>query len=109
MTVPFLWGIHEEVDYWRYTSQGLRELFAGAGLEIQRLEPRGGVFMALLTMPNQAPVQVMRGPWARALLALPSLVWYVLLYAFLPLFFLADKLDWTRDFTTGYGVKAVRA
>lgn len=107
-TVPFLWGIHESVDYWRYTAQGLRELLERAGFRVDVVEPRGGVVMALLTMLNQTPVQTMRRPWAKAVFALPALLWYLLLWLAVPLFLLADRLDTVRDFTTGYGVKATR-
>lgn len=42
MTVPFIWGIHDEPnDYFRFTKYGLKNLLNKAGFEIIFLEDRG--------------------------------------------------------------------
>lgn len=44
VTVPFLYGLHEEPhDYHRYTEYALRRLCAVAGLDVIFLEPYGGL------------------------------------------------------------------
>lgn len=42
LTVPFIWGIHDEPnDYFRFTNYGLRHLLTKTGFEIIFLEKRG--------------------------------------------------------------------
>ena len=46
LTAPQTWGLHDAPhDYWRFTRYGLEHLATGAGLEVEQLDPRGGLFV----------------------------------------------------------------
>jgi SAM-dependent methyltransferase len=48
VTVPFSFRLHAEPeDYWRFTSHALRRLCAESGLEVEVLEPRGGLWLVI--------------------------------------------------------------
>ena len=43
-TTPLFWPVHDARDFYRYTPQGLRYLFEGAGFEVVELRPLGGLW-----------------------------------------------------------------
>ncbi|HJV21891.1 MAG TPA: class I SAM-dependent methyltransferase [Holophagaceae bacterium] len=48
LTVPFAFRIHSEPhDYFRFTRYGLRSMTEAGGLEVERLEARGGAWLVL--------------------------------------------------------------
>ena len=48
VTVPFSFRLHEEPhDYYRFTPHGMREMCRSAGLSVEEIEPRGGLWSVL--------------------------------------------------------------
>jgi SAM-dependent methyltransferase len=48
LVVPHMWEEHQRPhDYFRFTSNGIRYLMAGAGFRVDRIEPIGGFFWML--------------------------------------------------------------
>jgi SAM-dependent methyltransferase len=45
LTVPFMYGLHDFRDYYRYTPLGLETLLAGSRLELRETKLRGGTFV----------------------------------------------------------------
>jgi SAM-dependent methyltransferase len=46
ITVPFMFGVHDFMDYFRYTPLGLEELLGRCGLSLTETQKRGGTFVA---------------------------------------------------------------
>jgi len=44
ITAPFSWHIMDCPDYFRFTPQGIQALLEGAGFQVERMEPIGGLF-----------------------------------------------------------------
>ncbi|MEK7325291.1 MAG: methyltransferase domain-containing protein [Chloroflexota bacterium] len=106
ITVPLIWGVHDYVDYQRWTARGLAKLLDEAGFEIVRLKHRGGIFSMIGCMTAQIPAQLF-GPMAQQqrwwVAAVYALSWAML--APLPwLGSLLDHFDRAQDFTLGYSV-----
>lgn len=106
LTVPLIWGVHDYVDYQRWTERGLTKLLNGAGFKVLQLRHRGGIFSMLGCMVAQIPMQVFgnlalqRHWWTTGAYAL---AWTVIL----PIPWLAslfDRFDRSKDFTLGYSV-----
>ena len=46
LTVPFMFGVHDFMDYYRFTPLGLSEILARHGLTLAEVRRRGGTFVA---------------------------------------------------------------
>jgi SAM-dependent methyltransferase len=46
LTVPFMFGVHDFMDYHRFTPLGMEKLFSRNGIRLQDVQLRGGVFVA---------------------------------------------------------------
>lgn len=46
LTTPFMFGVHDYRDYFRYTPLGLQQLIEGTGLELEEVALRGGTFVS---------------------------------------------------------------
>jgi uncharacterized protein YbaR (Trm112 family)/SAM-dependent methyltransferase len=46
LTVPFMFGVHDLMDYYRFTPLGLEEMLTRNGLSINETRRRGGTFVA---------------------------------------------------------------
>ena len=46
LTTPFMFGVHDFRDYFRFTPRGLEQLLKGSGMELTEVELRGGTFTA---------------------------------------------------------------
>jgi SAM-dependent methyltransferase len=51
-TAPFVFPVHDEHDYFRYTSKGLKVLLEAGGFEVISQEPLGGSGRSLAMMSN---------------------------------------------------------
>lgn len=106
LTVPLVWGVHDYVDYQRWTERGLTKFLNEAGYHILEFRHRGGIFSMLGCILTQIPRHVF-GPisqqchwWTRGAYAL---AWVVTLpIPWLASFF--DRFDRLKDFTLGYSV-----
>lgn len=103
LTTPLTWGVHDELDYHRWTERGLRQVLARHGFEVIELKPRGGVLLCLGALLLIVPWQLF-GParerhWWQTVL-------FVLGYAVLLPVGVAlgalDGLDRRQHFTHGY-------
>lgn len=87
--VPQDWEVHQSPhDYFRYTRHGLAYLLEGAGFEVEKLQPVGGIFRVI----------------ARRLFGTLQIAWWLApltipLALFLPLF---DGIDQQKNATPGY-------
>ena len=56
MTDVQSWGLmkYPEIDYWRFTDNGIRYLAESAGFEVIKIEPRGGKWMLIGTRLSSA-------------------------------------------------------
>ncbi len=116
LTTPLLWGVHDVVDYYRWTADGLRYLLAQQGFTVMRLRSRGGLFNALAALIDQIPYQLISGHHERFItmsvrertffllastiqLILTPFVWAIAGF---------DVLDRQKRFTLGYIVLAKR-
>lgn len=88
LAVPLEWEVHQAPhDYFRYTRHGVEWLLREAGLELERLEPAGGIFRLL----SRRMLSAIKTHWIAVVLAPVALL--------LPLI---DFLDRRRDSTLGY-------
>lgn len=46
LTVPFMFGVHDFMDYHRFTPLGMEQLLGRHALELEQVRVRGGVFVA---------------------------------------------------------------
>ena len=106
LTVPLVWGVHDYVDYQRWTERGLTKFLNEAGYEVLEFRQRGGIFSMLGCMITQIPRQIFGSLsqqshwWTRGAYAL---TWAVTLpIPWLASFF--DYFDRSKDFTLGYSV-----
>lgn len=114
LSVPLLWGVHDSVDLYRWTADGLSTLLCHFGLDPVIVAPRGGIFTTIGAMFAELPHQVLArdfrrldrmGALARARVALAL----ALQLALTPIAWLVaafDVLDGRKYFTLGYVVLA---
>lgn len=105
VVAPQEWEIHQAPhDYYRYTRFGLTYVLERSGFHVQRLEPIGGFFW-LMARRSVNLLGFFQGgiKWLIFLLLAP------VFGLILPLvFYLADRLDRSCDFTLGYVCEAER-
>lgn len=105
LTVPLIWGVHDYIDYQRWTARGLQEMLHRHGFGVSHLKPRGGIFSMIGCMIGQIPMQLfgkMDGQ-SRLRSTLYMLCWATLAtvqWILAPL----DRFDTRRDFTVGYSL-----
>lgn len=105
MTVPLIWGVHDYIDYQRWTALGLQTMLNRHGFDVREITPRGGIFSMIGCMIGQIPMQIfgkMAGQ-SRLRSALYMACWVMLStvqWILAPL----DVLDRKRDFTVGYSL-----
>lgn len=96
-TVPLFWHVHEEPrDYFRYTSYGLRYLFAKAGFEIKEIKAMSGFWVTFAQHLSHMLLRFHKGPMK----LVPILPLIVVLIQIVGL--LLDKLDKSERWTWAY-------
>jgi SAM-dependent methyltransferase len=86
VTVPFMYGVHDYRDYFRFTPLGFETLLAGSGLELQETDRRGGSFVAaagLVKTMIRNKILGDPGDW-RAKGARKKVLWLIVLVVELP-------------------------
>ena len=106
VTVPLLWGVHDEVDYHRWTETGLRNLLNQSGFEVISFKKRGGIFSTIGNMLAQFPRQIFgslsqQRSWIIKVLYLICLLPSPIVPWIMSPF---DILDRHRNFVIGYSV-----
>lgn len=111
LSAPQSWPQHQKpYDFFRYTSFGLRHLFAKAGLHPESIRPMGGYFWFLSFQLQNINYWLfpkgMRGRiWTWPLRALFGLIFQLILPLIL---YYLDPLDRIKDETFGYLCIAVK-
>lgn len=106
LTIPFLWGEHDHVDFYRWTERGIRTLLAQAGFDVITLRRRGGLFSAVGCMIAQFPQQVF-GTFGSQKNSVLRLLYVSAIAAMLPIpwvLSLLDYFDRNRKFVIGFSV-----
>ena len=114
LTTPLLIGVHEAIDFFRFTELALRSLLSRYGFEILEIRKRGGIFSSLGAMLTQLPYQVLgpygKGPYGKSAIVPQYLKYgllfsiYLLLIPTTSIFIALDVLDRGKNFTLGYSV-----
>lgn len=107
LTVPFVWGVHEEVDNHRWTDQGLKNILVSNGFEIKEFRKRGGVFSLLGLLIFVIP-RLIIGNSKNLIIMLLKLITFPFFWIFQWLLYPLDILDKKRDFVHGYDVLCVK-
>ena len=99
LVVPHMWEEHQRPhDYFRFTSNGIRYLMAGAGFRVDRIEPIGGFFW-MLSRRLIAVLGFVQKGWRWILFPVLAPVFGLLL----PLCcYYLDSLDEDKAFTLGF-------
>lgn len=108
LTIPFLIGVHDSIDFYRFTETALRKLLTAYGFEILILKERGGIFSLLGSIFSQLPYQLF-GPYSNNRNYIKFTIiffYYLILIPLMKIFLLLDKLDKKKHFTIGYCVLA---
>ena len=110
ISVPFVYGEHDFVDFQRWTTEGLRLLVHRHGFELLVLRKKGGIFRLLASIIELIPYQLLVRRTVRfdsmvrtekvkflitvsAKLLLAPFVWLISLF---------DRLDRYQRFTVGF-------
>ena len=102
LTVPFMFGVHDLRDYYRYTPLGLRTLLEPRGLSLTETVVRGGTFVAATGLVRNLILNAIVGrpkDW-RARSRTKQLRWAVSTIVLTPwtvITYLAYALDWLLD------------
>lgn len=113
LSAPQGWGVHQAPhDYYRYTCYGLRYLLEKTGFKKVEIKQSCGYFGYLgnrLTVLPKVLFWRIRRLWLRIIL-FPIEMLFDLLFVFIfPLLLNSiDFLDWERDYTLNYFVKAFK-
>ena len=103
ITTPLIIGIHDNVDYFRYTDRALEMLLAEAGFEIIKKNPRGGIFSVLSSVFFYIPMEVSGSRICRFFL-------YIFVIPLVICFKIIDSchLDMANNWTLGYDILAIK-
>jgi len=106
LSTPFLHGVHEPLDYWRFTEHGLRYLLTASGFKIRYVKRQGAALSVVVNILKYI-IYLMPSGWLRYLLAFT---------AYLPLMglfrldrWIVQRLPVLRKFPAGYLVYAVKS
>jgi SAM-dependent methyltransferase len=106
LTVPLVGGVHQKVDFYRWTDQGLRHILERHDFDIVSMGKRGGVFSCIGRLFHVVPYQLF-GPFEKEQGILRNILYlfFALLTFPIPwLFSFFDFLDKKKNFTLGYAL-----
>lgn len=109
ISTPFMFGMHEKIDYRRWTAQGLRKLLEDHGFKIVEFNYRGGIVSVLLTSWRNIPKDLLGGDFqSRTAKLLYPIIALHFLFCFVltPFAILFDKFDKNKLSSTGYVILA---
>lgn len=101
LTVPLVYGVHSEDNYFNFTKYGIKLLLEENGFKVLRLEARGGVFYSIIYHLHQTTNHITKFKIVHRTLRGLMIPLYFLLYYL-------DKLDKDKDWTAGYNVLAIK-
>ena len=106
LTVPLVGGVHQNVDFYRWTNQGLRQIIEEHDFEIISLGKRGGVFSCIGHFIHAVPFQLF-GPLEREQGLIRNALYIIFAALTIPIpWFLSifDFLDQKKNYTLGYAL-----
>ncbi len=112
ITVPFMYHVHDERDYRRFTAMGLEQNLRDYGFEVNEIRREGGIGavigIALLFWVDQM-LRRHTPKWLLVLLAPVLLVWYVLVVPLINFVCIIwDRLDLTGTYYTNITAVATK-
>ena len=108
LTIPFLIGVHDSIDFYRFTETALRSLLDKYEFEILIFKKRGGIFSSLVSILSQIPYQVF-GPYTNKRNYIKFSIFFLFYLSLFPvkkICLVLDKFDKNKNFTIGYDVLA---
>lgn len=106
ITTPFVWGIHDTIDFYRWTRTGIVNLLGNYNFEICNLERRGGIGSVIGAIILNLPFRLFfskdtQHTQIRKLLIVPFVF---LLLPFGYFFRIIDLFDKRGEFTLGWDI-----
>jgi len=115
LSTPLLIGVHDSIDYYRFTDIALKSLLDKYKFEILLIRKRGGIFSSLYGILSIIPHQLYSCETPRGeknykdknyIKDFLAFVFYLSLFPIMKLCLVLDKLDKNKNFTLGYEVLA---
>jgi len=106
LTIPFLWGDHDYVDYQRWTEKGIRKLLDETGYDILALRKRGGIFSSIGCLLANIPQEIF-GTFANQKNWVTKIAYLIFIIIILPLpwfFSIFDFLDREGKWVVGFSI-----
>ncbi len=102
LTVPFVYGYHDSIDYFRFTETALEKLLNENGFEIVAIKKRGGIFACLNAIVFNIPSALFKSKMSYLL--------FIFLSPLIGLLFLLDytNIDRNKNFTLGIDLLAIK-
>jgi|WetSurMetagenome_2_1015567.scaffolds.fasta_scaffold00286_23 SAM-dependent methyltransferase len=101
ITIPFIIGRHDYVDYFRFTEKALNRMLNDSGFSVVTVNRRGGIFTVLAGLLLSIPGQIF-------ISTAPKSFFFALLLPLAILLPLLDRLDKVGGYTLGYEILAVK-
>jgi SAM-dependent methyltransferase len=108
LTVPLLFGVHAQADFFRWTEAGIRLIIEKAGFHVLVIKKNGGIFSTIGETLRHIPDQIFSMPQKFQVGYIVAFIMYLLLIPFSKLFIILDSWDLKKNFTTGYSILAVK-
>lgn len=108
LTTPLLIGVHDSIDFYRFTETALRSLLDKYEFEILIFKKRGGIFSSVVSILSQIPYQVF-GPYTNKRNYIKFGIFFLFYLSLFPvkkICLMLDKFDKNKNFTLGYDVLA---
>lgn len=103
LTTPLLIGVHDQIDFFRFTELGLKNLLENSGFEILEIKKRGGIFSSLGGLLTHIPLQVFSYKNKKNYFKFGLIfLYYLLLIPINRLLIALDVIDKNRNYTLGY-------
>lgn len=102
LTVPFVYGYHDTIDYYRFTETCLERLLSENGFEIVAIKKRGGIFACLSAIVFNIPSTLFKSKISYLFLAfLSPLIGILFLFDYM-------NFDQSKNFTLGIDILAIK-
>ncbi|MDY6966231.1 MAG: class I SAM-dependent methyltransferase [Halobacteriota archaeon] len=106
LTMPLLMGVHDPVDFYRFTELGSNVLLKRCGFEVIKMKKRGGIFASIGAIVSKVPYQVFAPYDDRRNYPKYGILFllYLLLIPLTKFFIAIDVFDKSKNYTLGYDV-----
>ncbi len=106
LTIPFIIGIHDKIDFYRFTETALRQILEKYDFDVISLYKRGGIFSSLGAILFQLPYQTF-GPYTNKknyMLFGIIFLFYLCIFPVIKVCYLLDIFDKNKNYTLGYDI-----